>query len=156
MVRESYAPHSAFGRLFSRGRNSKLALQKRSEAASEIIGKFRICSQELVYWINARCSTPRDGEDAAERKIHVSIKKYVESCLEPSAQFSIPTRKILDKHFEKMKILANIFSGAVRTDTSSGIHTSSEKAGTILDSVNSPLAKEQDLLDQTLGPFLER
>lgn len=135
--------------------------KKRSEAASEIIGKFRICSQELVYWINARCLTPRNGEDASERKIHLSINKYVESCLEPSAQFPIQTRKDLDNHFEKMKVLANTLSGAVTINTSSQPNKTygneiTMKACTDLHSINSTLADVQDFLDQKLGQYLER
>lgn len=135
--------------------------KKRSEAASEMIGKFRICSQELIYWINARCLTPRNGEDASERKIHQSINKYVESCLEPSAQFPIQTRKDLDNHFEKMKVLANTLSGAVTINTSSQPNKTygnemTMKACTDLHSINSTLADVQNFLDQKLGQYLER
>jgi hypothetical protein len=135
--------------------------KKRSEAASEIIGKFRICSQELVYWINARGLTPKNGEDASERKIHLSINKYVESCLEPSAQFPIQTRKDLDNHFEKMKVLANTLSGAVTINTSSQPNKTygneiTMKACTDLHSVDSTLEEIQDFLDQKLGQYLER
>ncbi|MBN9378618.1 MAG: hypothetical protein BGO14_07080 [Chlamydiales bacterium 38-26] len=135
--------------------------KKRSEAASEIIGKFRICSKDLIYWINARCLNPKSGEDASERKIHLAVNKYVESCLEPSAQFPIQTRKELDSHFEKMRVLANTLSGAVTINTSQQPNKTygnemTMKAYTDLQSINSTLADVQDFLDQKLGQYLER
>jgi hypothetical protein len=135
--------------------------KKRSEAASEIIGKFRICSKELVDSINARSFTRLNGEDTSERKIHLSINKYVESCLEPSAQFPIQTRKDLDNHFKKMKVLANTLSGALTINTSSQPNKTygnkmTMKSCTDLHSINSTLADVQDFLDQKLGQYLER
>ncbi len=135
--------------------------KKRAEAASEIIGKFRICSKDLTYWVNARVVTPATGEEAAERKIHLSINKYIESCLEPSAQFPILTRRDLDSHFEKMRVLANTLSGAVTINTSSQSNKiygkeMAMKACADLQSVYSTLAEIQDVLDQKLGQYLER
>lgn len=135
--------------------------KRRSEAASTIIGKFRVCSKDLTYWVNARGVTPATGEEAAERKIHLSINKYIESCLEPSSQFPIQIRKDLDNHFEKMRILANTLSGAVTINTSSQSHRTygkemALKACAELQSISSTLTDIQSLLDQKLGQYLER
>lgn len=135
--------------------------KRRSEAASIIIGKFRVCSKDVAYWVNARIVTPPTGEEAAERKIHMAVNKYIESCLEPSAQFPILTRKDLDSHFEKMRVLANTLSGAVTINTSPQSNKIYEKelsmkACTDLYSIDSTLAEIQDFLDQKLGQYLER
>jgi hypothetical protein len=133
----------------------------RAEAASEIIGKFRVCSKDLTYWVNAGGVTPATGEEAAGRKIHLSINKYVESCLKPSAQFPIPTRKELDNHFNKMRVLANKISGNLTIITSPEPNKTfgpeiTMKACANLQSLNSKLEEIQDFLDQKLGQYLER
>lgn len=135
--------------------------KRRSEAASAIIGKFRVCSKDLTYWVNARVVTPATGEEAAERKIHLSVNKYIESCLEPSAQFPIQIRRDLDSHFEKMRVLANTLSGAVTINTSSQSNKTygkeiAMKACVDLQSISSTLTDIQCLLDQKLGQYLEK
>lgn len=105
--------------------------------------------------------TPANGEDASERKIHLTINKYIECCLEPSAQFPIQTRRELDNHFEKMKVLANTLSGAITINTSSQSHKiygkeMTMKACSDLQSIHSTLTEIQDFLDQKLGQYLER
>lgn len=135
--------------------------KKRSEAASEIIGKFRVCSNELDHLVKIRCLTPRNGEDAVERKVHQSVDKYVESCLEASSQFPIKIRRDLDSHFKKMKLMANTLSGAITITISSQPNkTFGEKmvmkARDEIKSIDFFKVEHLEFLDHTLDQYLQR
>ena len=134
--------------------------KKRSEAASEIIGKFRVCSEALVYYINARIQTPRKGEEAVEHKVFRSVGEYIKSCLEPSAEFPICIRKELDKHFEDMNRLASRLVAAITRDTDTNLAKTGgeelQKATNELSSIKSTLEGKQNRLDDLLGDYLNR
>ncbi len=135
--------------------------KKRSEAASEIIGNFRFCSKDLTYWIHARSLTPCMGEESAERKIYISINKYIDDSLVPSAQFPIHLRKELDTHFKDMRILINTLSGAIEINTATepkkmyGAEMLNE-ANKDLRTIEKTLLDIQDFLDEKFAIYLNQ
>ncbi len=134
--------------------------KRRSEAASEIIGEFRVCAKELSYWVDAGCLTPSTGEESAEQRIHQNINKYIENCLKPSAQFPISIRQELDKHFEEMGRLANTISRAISINAASQPQQVYGKEASLRANEDLQLlgaiSKIQGFLDTTLALYLNK
>jgi hypothetical protein len=126
----------------------------RAEAASSIIGKFRVFSRDLIYCVDTANLTPPTGEAAAECQIHVIIGRYIDSCSEISAQFPTPIRKKLDEHFEEMQKMAGTLSGEIYRQTHR--EGTSQRTPEDLPSIRCRLSKIQDFLDKELGPYTDK
>lgn len=135
--------------------------KKRSEAASEIIGNFKLCSKDVAYWVHARCLTPPMENESVESKISNSINKYINDSLVPSAQFPIPLRKELDTHFKEMRSLINTITGLVTINTARdpkkmyGVEMLN-KANNDLGAIEKTLSDIQDFLDEKFNIYLNK